>query len=195
MKQSDKRVDHHFRDFEEEREKANRNANAGIKNVRLAKAAFYRMAQSYIAMQQKDHNRLLELIRSEYGDKPEAIDQWLEASFQGLRAVGGDPYELIKAIQGGMTQRQYLTSTPGIFLDKKKRGSRPMVVEHPLPSDPPEELPLDEQVKQLRIRNEALERQLKEERKARRQAEHSLAKVETEVRRLQRIMEAAPNVQ
>ncbi|MHC4649039.1 MAG: hypothetical protein ACYTBJ_26600 [Planctomycetota bacterium] len=192
MKKDEKRVDHHFRRFEEDRELLNKHAGVGLKAVRLAKSAAYRMAQSYIAMQQKDHNRLVDLIQTTYGKTPDAIDHWLAASFQGLTAIGGDARQLITAIQEGMTRQQYLSSTPSIFLNSKKRAAQPITTRPPLPSDPAEELPLDEQVKQLRLQNEALKRQLKEERGARQQAERSLAKVETEVKRLQRIMEAVP---
>ena len=144
--------------FFEHRRKLDRHSVQARNSVRFAKRQAWHTARAYQSLLAADADRLRAFAESEVGDGPELLHRFIEQSFAGLAAIGEDPYELLAAVNDGMTQAQYVGGTASIFLSRKKRGeAQDPNGGAPLPAKPDEELPLDLQLDRWKQRALAAE--------------------------------------
>lgn len=186
---TEKSFSQHYRNFERDRECLQKHAAASIKSMRLAKATAYRMATAFLAMQSQDHNQLLNLIRSDerYANLKDPVTVWVDDSFAPLGLVGCEHYELIRAIGQGMKMAEYMSTTPKMFISKKKLASVAARTNVPLPTAPTANDSPEKQAEFWRLRAEALEARMKELERESREKDRRLALLEREFARVQRI--------
>lgn len=184
------RIDHQLASFEQDREMLRKHVGHELKSRRLAKTAAYRMAKEYVAMQSSDHNRLVDIIKSTHGKEPDPIAAWLDESFAPLGSIGEDHAELLKAVHRGMTLKQYLASTPAVFLNDKKRKASASNGVAPVPSEPSPTLPIDEQNEVLRNRCRALEARVRELTSRDATSQRRIAILEKTIKQLQKTLRA-----
>ena len=181
---SEKRFDHYFHDFEHDGALLQRHAQCSAKAVRLAKCAAFRMAKTYLEIIRGHQEKLLAQVRSNLDVK--TIEEWLDRWFAPLVMIGGDRCELINSVQEGMKLKQYLASSAGVFLSRKKAQSC-RARDLPSPSEPSADLPIEERFAQEQECSRVLRRQLSEARKEAHALRQRVAHMEKELRRIHKV--------
>lgn len=168
-----------------------RHVNGTIRAYRLTKVTAWRMATAYVEMVRLDQAKLIDLIRSTHGSRPGAVDAWLEQQFAPLGQLSLDYRELISAVSGGMSQREYLSSAPGLFLARKSRkpGTRSEAGFSADPPPPQSELPVDQQLRIAMDQNRGLRAEVAELRRRNRELQTENARLWDSAERLEREMD------
>lgn len=165
-----------------------RHATKGAKEVKLARSTAYRMAKNYSDMQLSDHNELLQFVTSikKYAKSKDPIGDWLQDDFASLAMIGEDVHGLLKAIDQGMTLRQYLAETPALFLNDQKRSRAKAVASESVFRGPiPERASVEDRLRYWKDRAKKAE--------ALQQADHQrIALLERMVKKLRSLIEKVP---
>jgi hypothetical protein len=141
---------------------AERCAVEALRNRERVRKALYRAAVAYQRLARDHHEWFLAQAKSVGG-----IDALLEGWFKPLAFFGEDWRDLLRDVAEGMTEREYLASTAGSFLRRRKVAA--LVdrekAESPLPAEPEPSLPAEERVVLLAEQNHLLRQQLAASRK------------------------------
>jgi hypothetical protein len=161
-----------------------------IRNMQLAKASAYRMAIDFIAIRQHHLADLRAEVEALWPKQKDGIDRWIAREFQPYVAIGGDPYELFRAIQSGVTLKQFLGNPFAMPLNRGLRaavgGMKSIATEPPPP--PPESWTLEQQLEMWKARAFALEQQVRSLRPLQGQVE----KLRRKLKQLQAIVDKVP---
>ncbi|MFH1417294.1 MAG: hypothetical protein ABII12_03295 [Planctomycetota bacterium] len=180
----------HRREFEQHGGALQSNAHNAMVQLRQARKHAYQMAVAYVTMLQSHTNDLRAWCHKQGCTGKDPFDQLLDKWFAPAQLVGVDHVELIQAVQDGMTQKQYLSKGVALWKSEKtkKKIAAAIANDAPLPSEPDETLPVEEQVKLWKVRAETAELQLSEIKKQVRELGNRNALLEREIKRLSRII-------
>lgn len=159
-KKDSQRIDQHYRRFLEQGVELKRHIRLGENHFSRARGCAFEMAQEYVQGIGKDINKWLSLTASEgFAD----IDRWLDSwfsPFDALPAVG-DYLDLLAAVQGGMTLKEFLGEMPITWNNKKNK--RKMTKSRSIPPKPTN-LPINAEARAelWKERAEALDEKYKE---------------------------------
>lgn len=177
------RMDHHFREFEQQRERLRTQASSSVRSRRAARAAAFKMAKCFVAMETGDHNWLLGMIRgdAQYSGA-DGITRWLDDSFAPLGLIGTTHHELIRAVAEGMTLSKYQSTEPRAFSSAIRAAAvNAQKMDGPVPTAPDDELSAEARAHMWRVRAEAFEVRLRAERQLRRADRGRINTLEREV--------------
>ncbi|GEM_PF-3490541 len=141
---------------------AERCAAEAMRYRERVRKALYRAAVAYQRLARDHHAWFLAQAESVGG-----IDALLEAWFRPLAFFGEDWHDLLRDVAEGMTEKEYLASTAGSFLRRRKVAAlvNRENAESPLPAEPESSLPAEERVVFLKEQNRTLRQQLLASRK------------------------------
>lgn len=180
-----KRPDHYFCSILKDAPLLSRHCLNARKEIRLAKTTAFRMAKAFVSLTGSDPNWLLDHLPSQFRERRDGIDAWLAELFAPY-AIIDDYRDLLRAVSDGMKLKDYLRSSPVVFLGRRTKKAPSGSVK--LPDAPDRELPLADQVVALKRQNEEFRRALHEERRLRIDAERRVAKLERACERLASVM-------
>jgi len=112
---------------------AERCAAAAMRNRERVRRSLYRAAVKYQQLARDHHEWFLAQARSVGG-----IDALLEGWFRPLALFGEDWRDLLRDVAEGMTEREYMASTAGSFLRRRRVAAlvNRQAAESPLPTEP-----------------------------------------------------------
>lgn len=136
---------------------AERCAAEAMRNRERVRKAMYRAAVAYQQLARDHHEWFLAQAEGVGG-----IDALLEGWFRPLAFFGEDWRDLLRDVAEGMTEREYLASTAGSFLRRRKVAKlvNAEATESPLPPEPESTLPPAQRVVLLEEQNRTLRQQL-----------------------------------
>ncbi len=136
---------------------AQRCAVVALRNRERVRQALYRAAVAYQRLARDHHAWFLAQAKSVGG-----VDALLEGWFKPLAYFGEDWRDLLRDVAAGMTEREYLASTAGSYLRRRKVASLVSdgTAVAPLPVVPEPALPPEQRVVLLEEQNELLRTQL-----------------------------------
>jgi hypothetical protein len=136
---------------------AERCAAEAMRNRERVRAALYRAAVAYQRLARDHHEWFLAQAQSVGG-----IDALLERWFRPLAFFGEDRRDLLRDVAEGMTEREYLASTAGSYLRRRKVAKLVDAekAEPPLPAEADASLPPEQRVVFLEEQNRTLRQQL-----------------------------------
>lgn len=136
---------------------AERCAIEAVRNRERVRKSLYRAAVAYQQLARDHHAWFLAQAKSVGG-----IDALLASWFRPLAFFGEDWRDLLRDVAEGMTEAQYLASTAGSYL-RRRRVAKLLSEERadaPLPEQPGAEVSVDERVVLLEEQNQTLRQQL-----------------------------------
>jgi hypothetical protein len=136
---------------------AERCAAEAMRNRERVRKALYRAAVAYQHLARDHHEWFLAQAKGVGG-----IDVLVEGWFKPLAFFGEDWHDLLRDVAEGMTEREYLVSTAGSFLRRRKVAKlvNAEAAEPVLPAEPEQSLPPEQQVAFLEEQNRTLRQQL-----------------------------------
>lgn len=136
---------------------AERCAAAALRNRERVRQALYRAAVAYQELARHHHEWFLAQASSVGG-----VDALLELWFRPLAFFGEDWRDLLRDMAEGMTEKEYLASTAGSFLRRRKVAKLVSAgaAESPLPAEAEPCLPPEQRVPLLEAQNKTLRQQL-----------------------------------
>lgn len=136
---------------------AERCAAVALRNRERVRKAMYRAAIAYQELARHHHAWFLAQAAGAGG-----IDALLEGWFRPLALFGEDWHDLLRDVAEGMTEREYLASTAGSFLRRRKvaRLVDSETTDPPLPPEPEPCLSPEQRVVFLEDQNRTLRQQL-----------------------------------
>lgn len=163
---------------------------------RLARRAAYQMASNYCQMLKAHHGALLDYIRSEGFSGSNLVDQFIEARFGVIDRLVSDGHRaIIRAVQEGMTQKEFLASSALVFIGHRKASAKVnALVDAEPPAAPPESAPIETRLECALATVNAQTSQIKELKKELRQARQHAARLEVQVNRLIRLGDESKRV-
>lgn len=146
--------------------------------------ALYRAAVTYQRLARDHHAWFLAQAKSVGG-----IDALLEGWFRPLSFFGEDWRDLLRDVAEGMTEREYLSSTAGSFLRRRRVASLVRErAEAPLPTLPDRSLPAEERVVLVEEQNQVLRQQLAAARKQAAELRRIAARQERRIGELEAVL-------
>ena len=145
-----KRFDHLLHEFEQQGAVLGRHVKSCRSNERLARKNAYRMGMLAVEMLNDHMDELSHIVKQQKKTRDEYFDQW----FAPINYFGQRRAELFHAVNLGITEKQYLTTDPAVFIATKEQ-KKPTVVPE-TPTKPAANIPVREQAKQLRAANKEL---------------------------------------
>lgn len=174
-----------FNKFERLSLQLRKKSRASANRAKEARRHAYKMAKEYILMVDEDLEGLKKILSSsKFGSGADAVDKWLASRFSDLSLIGEDYWDLIKSIHDGVTEKQYVDSTMGLLKSSKVKKALSKSSETNFPARPNENIPLDEQIRTLRLQNETLRTELNKITRERNQLLNVVKQLEKDVLRL-----------
>lgn len=146
--------------------------------------ALYRTAVAYQRLARDHHEWFIAQARSVGG-----IDALLESWFKPLAFFGEDWRDLLRDVAEGVTEGEYMTSTAGSFLRRRRVAC--LVRERadaPLPDVPDASLPPEKRVVLLEEQNQMLRQQLAASRKQAAELRRIAARQERRIEELESVL-------
>lgn len=164
---------------------AERCAAEALRSRERVRRALYRAAVAYQELAREHHQWFLAQANSVGG-----IDILLEAWFRPLAFFGEDWHDLLRDVAEGMTETEYLASTAGSFLRRRKVAAlvNRENAESPLPAEPERSLPAEERVAFLEEQNRTLKQQVLAARKQAAELRRIAARQERRIAELETVL-------
>ncbi len=115
MNDKTRRFDHVLRDAITQHAAMVRHFNAIKRSIPLFRRAAYRFACNVVEIQKNWHNEFLDYVKTHSID----IDRWMDERFDTIEQFGGDRRQLLRSIEEGMTEKEYVKQFT--LWDAKKR--------------------------------------------------------------------------
>lgn len=152
----------------------------------------YEMAVRYCSLISQHTNALIDYVKSEGFTGKSAIDEWRDSRFGIIcQLVPEGTHTVIRAVQEGMTEKEFLRSSALVFCGARKaerRGAaRSPLVDAPPPPEPVADAPIEERFACAMATLRAQAAQIKELKRDLRDAQHEAAQLREHVNKLIRL--------
>lgn len=114
-----KRFDHLVRNMLTAHAAVVRHYNSIRTSIPLFRRAAYRFAARLLEIQKKHHNEFLDYVRTHGVD----VDTWTNQHFDPIEQLGDDRRNLLRCIEEGMTEKDYIRDFK-LWGPKKRRAER-----------------------------------------------------------------------
>lgn len=141
---------------------ANQQTAAAIESRNTVRSSLFRVGQLYQRLAHDHHEWLVAQAASVGG-----IDALLDGWFKSLGFFGEDWRDLLRDIAAGATERDYLASSAGSFLRRKRIARMASKSPDPPPAPPPadDSAPIEKRLEAAQERSRVLDEQLASARK------------------------------
>jgi len=164
--------------------------HTALSRQRDARRLAYRMSVRYLSMLNEHHGLLLEYIRGQGYTGSNLIDQWIDREFGIIDRLVTDGHKsVIRAVQEGMTEKQFLAGSALVFIGPRipKKAHVDALVEAPPMAEPPVDAPIEDQLACAKATLAAQAAQIKELKAELRGLRQHAAKLEDQVNKMIRL--------
>jgi len=154
----------------------------------------YRAVKRYLWLMENAHEWLLKMAASEWPDASSPLDAWLRAHFAPVELLGQQIDDVVAAVAGGMTERQFIADVANVWVLRQKskraaaRKAAAAKAAKTMPAPPPEDIPIEVQLAAWKGRAETEHLLAREQAGELRVLRRRLALLEREIRRLRLIV-------
>jgi len=172
-----------------------RHADGVVREGEKLKRWAWRAARQYLWLMENAHEWMLRMIRSEYPDDGEPVDRWLRGHFAPVELLGDRVDDVIDAVRGGMSERQFVAELAGLWLIKqksrtasKRRKAVEVLAERTIVPPPAGEESTEAQLATWKLRAEQQNAVVRRQAAELRSLRQRMGRLEKELRRLRLIV-------